>query len=159
MYLSAVKRVPVGALIEYPGNPRRGNVPAIAESLGSIGQYKPVLVHEATNHILAGNHTWKAVASLGWEEISVIYVTCDDATARKIVAADNRIADLGGYDAGDLAALLSSVDDLTGTGYSSDDLARMTAPLPEGFPVLDPDAPGPAAKLATCPSCGCEFSP
>ncbi|MEU6977768.1 hypothetical protein [Streptomyces sp. NPDC046371] len=35
---------------------------------------------------------------------------CDDATARRIVLADNRTSDAGGHDEGALATLLSGLD-------------------------------------------------
>ena len=159
IYLGPIQRVPPGALLEYPGNPRRGDVPAIAESLRVHGQYKPIVVQEGTNHILVGNHTWKAAVSLGWPEIDVIFATVDDEAARKIVLADNRLSDLASYSADDLAALLSELGgDYAGSGYSADDLARLVAPLPPGFAELDPDAEA-EPKTVTCPACGHEFTP
>jgi hypothetical protein len=94
VYLGPVQRVPPDALLEYPGNPRRGDVPAIAESLRVHGQYKPVIVQEGTNHILVGNPTEKAAVSLGWDQIDAIFATVDDDQARKIMLADNRLSDL-----------------------------------------------------------------
>jgi len=137
-----------------PGNPRRGDVPAIAESLRKNGMYKPLIAQASTNHILAGNHTWKAAVSLGWQEISVIYLDCDDLTAKKIVLVDNKLSDVAGYSADDLAALLTSMDDVSGTGYSADDLAKLCADLPEGFEPLDPDAAAPERDPVVCPQCG-----
>src|SRR5450755_1334889 len=114
--LGPVQRVPVGALLEYPANPRRGDVPAIAESLRKNDQYKPIIVQQSTNHVLCGNHTLKAAVSLGWPEILAVFADVDDLTAKRIVLADNRLSDIAGYSADDLAALLASVDDLAGTG-------------------------------------------
>src|SRR5450755_4786138 len=116
-----VERVPLSSLTEFPGNPRRGDVDAIAESLRTNGLYKPLVVQKSTGHILAGNHTWKAALSLGWDQIDAVFIDADDLRAKKIVLADNRLSDLAGYSADDLAALLTSVDDVTGTGYSAAD--------------------------------------
>ena len=154
MYLGPIQRVPIDALLEYPGNPRRGDVGAIAESLRKNGQYRPIVVQESTNHVLAGNHVRKAALSLSWTEIDVVYIDVDDLTAKRIVLADNRLSDIAGYSAESLAALLTSIDDLAGTGYSADDLARLSADLPEGFTKLDPDAPPPEPAMITCPNCG-----
>jgi ParB-like chromosome segregation protein Spo0J len=159
IHLSEVRRVPVHALTTYPGNPRTGNVAAIAESLTVHGQYRPVIVQDATSLILCGNHTYLAAVSLGWTEIDAVFAAVDDEQARKLVLVDNRTSDLAAYSSDDLAALLTSVDSLEGTGYSADDLARLVAPLPEGFPALDPDQPGPKPKTVECPECGHEFIP
>lgn len=157
--LGPVLRVPVGALLEYPDNPRRGDVGQIAESLRVNGQYKPILAQQSTNHILVGNHTWKAAVSLGWTDIAVVYADVDDLSAKRIVLADNRLSDIAGYSADDLAALLMTVDDLAGTGYSAGDLSRLSAVLPEGFKELDPDAPPPEPATVTCPNCQTTFVP
>jgi ParB-like chromosome segregation protein Spo0J len=155
----AVERVPAGVLQLYPGNPRRGDVPAIAESLRLNGLYKPLTVQRSTGRVLAGNHTLQAALSLGWAEIDVVFIDCDDIRARKIVLADNRLSDLASYSADDLAALLASIDDVTGTGYSAADLARLLdTALPDGFQPLDPDAAG-EPKTVTCPQCGNQFAP
>jgi hypothetical protein len=63
----------------FVGNARRGDVPAIAESLAQNGQYKPVVVNVGTttgrpDEVLVGNHTLLAARSLGWESIDVCYV-------------------------------------------------------------------------------------
>ena len=117
---------------------------AIAVSLAKHGQYRPIVVNAGSltgrrYEVLAGNHTLLAARSLGWESIDVALVDVDEATARSIVLADNRLADLGEYDAGDLHALLSSLDDLGGTGYSADDLAVLEQSLFPPEPRTDPD--------------------
>lgn len=127
-----VERVSVHQLEGYPDNPRRGNVDAIAESLETHGQYRPLTVQRSTGYVLAGNHTLEALKQLGRPKADVVYVDADDEQARKIVLADNRTSDLGGYDADALAKLLEQVgSDLTGTGYSNADyteaLNRATA--------------------------------
>jgi ParB-like chromosome segregation protein Spo0J len=68
-------------------------------------QYRPIVVQKSTNKILAGNHTWLAAQSLGWEEIAVVYVDVDDVAAKRIVLADNRTNDLADYDGQILAEL------------------------------------------------------
>lgn len=156
---TAVEHVPCDSLTYYPGNPRLHDLPAISESLRINGQYRPLVVQKSTRHVLAGNGTLEAAGSLGLTEIDVVWIDCDDLTAKRIVLADNRLSDIAGYSAESLAALLMTVDNLAGTGYSADDLARLSADLPEGFTKLDTDAPPPEPTMITCPNCQFEFRP
>ncbi len=61
--------VPIGSLKPFGGNPRRGDVAAIRESLRVNGQYRPVVVRRETSEVLAGNHTLKAAGEEGWSEL------------------------------------------------------------------------------------------
>ena len=84
------------------------------------------MVNRPTGQILVGNHTYRAAVALGWPEVAVTYVDVDEAEARRIVLVDNRTADLGTYDDERLADLLTSVArDMTGTGYTTDDLDEL----------------------------------
>lgn len=139
-----VTTVPVSELREYYRNPRRGDVKAIAESLAKRGQYKPLVVNAGShtgrvNEVLAGNHTLRAAVSLGWETVEVVTVDVADDEAAQIVAADNRIADLGGYDEADLLAVLETAGDLVGTGYTDIDLGMLQRALAEPVALTDPD--------------------
>jgi len=127
----------------FVGNPRRGDVAAIAASLRVRGQYRPVVVNRGTFtgrplEVLAGNHTVLAARSLGWPVVQAALVDVDDATAAQIVAADNRLADLGSYDDADVLALLERAGDLEGTGYTAADVAALLAGTPVA--LTDPDA-------------------
>lgn len=124
----------VGDLRTYHRNPRRGNVKAIADSLRVNGQYRPVVINAGThtgraNEVLAGNHTLMAARDLGWETVAAVTVDVDDDQAARIVAADNRTADLGEYDDRLLLELLAELPDLDGTGYDPGDLAALEAAL------------------------------
>lgn len=120
-----VQMVEVSKLKPYDKNPRKGNVRAIAESLSVNKQYRPIVVQKSTNKILAGNHTWQAAQSLGWKEISVVFVDVDEESASKIVLADNRTSDLGDYDNAILSELLESLDQQVGTGYTESDMQAL----------------------------------
>lgn len=140
-------RVHVDELNIFDGNPRRGDVAAISQSLRVHGQYRPIVVNRGSltgrpNEVLAGNHTLLAARSIGWEHIDVGFVDVDLATAKSIVAADNRLADLGEYDEKLLADLLSDLDSLVGTGYSDKDLEELldSQAVPESLTDKD-DAP------------------
>lgn len=135
--------VPVAALHTYHRNPRRGNIQAIARSLQVNGQYRPIVVNTGTHtgrpaEVLAGNHTLMAARELGWDTVAAVHVDVDDHHAAKIVAADNRTADLGNYDTDVLAQLLAELPDLDGTGYETADLDALT-PVELPTALADPD--------------------
>lgn len=117
-----VQMVNVEELKPYDKNPRKGNVRAIAESLSINKQYRPIVVQQKTKKILAGNHTWQAAKTLGWDEISVVFVDVDEESAAKIVLADNRTNDLAEYDNAILIDLLEDLDENTGTGFTQSDV-------------------------------------
>lgn len=124
------QNVDIATLQEYPDNPRKGNIPQLVESLKHNGQYKPIIVQKSTRQIIAGNHLWKAAKELGWEKIDIVELDIDDAQAKKIVVADNRLADMGAYDEKKLLDLLGEID-LAGTGYVPADVDDLLAFLEE----------------------------
>lgn len=128
---------PIANLKPLPGNPRRGNVEAVMRSYAQFGQRKPVVaLRDGT--VIAGNHQLQAATMLGWDELAVVFVDDDDTTAKAYALADNRTADLGTYDAPDLAEMLQAValdpELLLATGYDSDDLAALL----DKVELLDP---------------------
>lgn len=124
------KKIDVDTLIEFAGNPRKGNIKELKASLEANGQYKPIVVQKSTNQIIAGNHLWKAAKELGWTEIDAVIVDVNDEQAKKIVVADNRLADMGSYDEQALLDLLEKID-LTGTGYVEADVDDLLAMIEE----------------------------
>jgi ParB-like chromosome segregation protein Spo0J len=122
---SGVEQVSLSKLKPYPNNPRRGDLHVLVESLTTHGQYKPIVVQLSTNLILAGNHTYKAAKQLGWKQIAVTYVDCDDAIAKRIMLADNRMTDLANYDENALLELLEALPDLQGTGFTQNDIDEL----------------------------------
>lgn len=130
---SPPEQVAVGELTYYPGNPRTHDVDAIADSLRAHGQYRPLVAQRSTRHVLVGNGTLEAAQALGWATVAVCWLDCDDQAAAKIVLADNRTAQLGGWDEKALLALLEPLEgNLGGTGYSADDLEDLMAALGTG---------------------------
>ncbi len=109
--MSEATLVPVDALSPYPGNPRRGRLDVIVESLSQHGQYRPIVVNQRTMQVLAGNHTLEAAKHLGWDDIAVSYVDVDEDTAKRIVLVDNRSNDLAVYDDSALVGLLDELRD------------------------------------------------
>lgn len=118
-------RIPIDSVAPFPGNPREGDVGAIAESLRRFGQQKPIVVQESTRYIVAGNHLWKGAKALGWSEVAANVVEMDDKTAEAYLIADNRTSELGSYDEealGDLLRKIAQEGNLRGTGYDGDDV-------------------------------------
>jgi hypothetical protein len=135
---------PVAQLHTLAGNPRRGDVDAVARSLAEFGQRKPIVVRRATNEVTAGNHTLLAAAQLGWEHVAVVWTDDDALRAKAFALADNRTHDLGGYDDAALRAMLGDVavdaQLLAAASFSHADLARLVAHAapPDGIDELPP---------------------
>jgi hypothetical protein len=116
---------PIGDFRTHERNVRQGDIGAICTSLEAHGQYRPIVVHRETKQILAGNHTFLAAQSLGWDKIAVTFVDCDEQQALRILVADNRANDLATYDDSALSEVLKELangDGLAGTLYDGDDL-------------------------------------
>jgi hypothetical protein len=122
--------VPIKNLTTYPGNPRRGQIELLKESLNRFGQVRPILVNE-TGVIVAGNHTYRAAVDLGWTHVAALPNTfTSEDEARAYLVADNRIPELGSYEGPQLLALLEeveTVDRWEGTGFTLDDLEDLRA--------------------------------
>lgn len=127
-----VKQVKVEDLKSHPDNAREGDIDAIVQSFRSNGFYGALIVQRETGYILAGNHRWQAAKRLGMTTVPVMYVDVDDTEAKRILLADNRSSDVASYDDRALVALLKSLPDLTGTGYSSEDLDKLLPKVIEG---------------------------
>jgi ParB-like nuclease domain len=146
--------VPVSNIVEMPGNPRRGDVAAIARSFRVFGQRKPLVARKTgedetggpVGYLTAGNHGLKAVRELGWDKVAVVWVDEDETTAAAYALADNRTADLGDYDNELLLQQLQEVageaDELLleATAYSQADieaLMRMAGLLTDETPEVE----------------------
>jgi hypothetical protein len=134
-------------LKEYPGNPRKGDIDAIAKSLVANGQYKPIVIQESTNYVLVGNHTLKAIKKLGWDFVDAVVLDVDDEAAKRIVLADNRTSDASSYDYDLLAEMLKSMPTLEGTGYDAEALNSLLNDVSGILPELQEN--GVTAGLGT----------
>jgi len=127
-----IATVPIDDLIRHPETPRRGDIPAISASIEVNGWYGTVVAQSSTRHVLAGNHRLEAARRLGMTDLPVHWLDVDDATARRIMLADNRTSDLATYDDAVLVQLLEAAaadDDLFGSGYDGDDLDDLLADI------------------------------
>ena len=155
--------IDIDSIQAHPKNVRQGDIGAISESLKAHGQYRPIVVDERTNQILAGNHTWKAAKALGWSQIQAsIIETKNDDEALRILLADNRANDLAMYDTGSLEELLKELsksdEGLEGSLFDLadiDDLQIHNEPLDlSEFEKFDETI----GTEHECPKCGYEWS-
>jgi hypothetical protein len=145
----------------YHRNPRRGDIGAIARSLKKHSQYKPITVNIGTytgrpNEVLAGNHTLLAIRQLAdsdpdderWQNVKVHWGDWDEDQCRAINLADNRTAELGGYDDAELLSLISEVPqmDLDAIGYTQSDIDALEKVVADMD--LEPGERGSAEKTA-----------
>lgn len=128
--------VEVDRLTPHPKNPRRGDVPAIAQSLERHGQVKPIIVQRSTGYVVAGNHTLLAAKSLGWRKVRILVKDMSDDDALSYLLADNRTTDKSGYDDADLYDALRSLGSIEGSGYTQDDIDLLADVL---TPTIDDD--------------------
>ncbi len=127
--LEALAR-PVAGLCEDPDNARAHdarNLDAIQRSLSAFGQRKPIVVREGV--VVAGNGTLRAALALGWTRIAVVDAAdLSPAEAQAYALADNRTAELAGWD---MAALRRAVSDLEASWGRVEDLKLGPADLDE----------------------------
>jgi len=136
---------PVAELRTLPGNPRRGDVKAVARSYTRFGQTKPIVCRhweDGNAYVVAGNHQLMAARDeLAWDKIAVVWrddLTADEA--RALALADNHTAELGGYDDMALGEMLKSVafdkDLLAATSYSDKDLEKLLGEVTKEKPPI-----------------------
>jgi len=137
-----IETVPIGSLKHHPKNPRKGDVKSITESIEHNGFYGVVVAQKSTGYVLAGNHRMMAAKAAGLDSLPVAYVDLDDATALKILLADNRTNDLATYDNKELAELLADVSNtigLDGTGFDEAFLDGLIGELAQETPAGNAD--------------------
>jgi DNA modification methylase len=148
--------VPLEALDALEGNPRQGDVDAVARSYAKFGQRKPIVARHrpgGRGEVTAGNTQLAAARVLGWSHIAVVWADDDDTTAKAWALADNRTSDLGTYDEAALAAFLQPVSNdaelLAATGYSEADLVQFMAHRSRSHRVDPDEVPDPPVEPIT----------
>lgn len=135
------RQIKLADLHPHPDNPNHGDVDAIAASLGEFGQYRAV-VALTDGTILAGHHVVEALRQRGDTHARVDVIDTDQQTAKRIMLADNRTAELGeGLDPEQLLAVLDTLDTLDGTGYTDTDVDDLLATINDTPPVDDKESP------------------
>jgi hypothetical protein len=116
-----IETVRIDSLTLDPTNARKHskkNIDAISGSLATFGQRRPLVVWDGI--VIAGNGTLEAARSLGWDKIEITRVPPDwtHDQARAYALADNRTAELAGWDHEILADQLIELDSV---GYEIGD--------------------------------------
>ena len=136
---------PLERLKPYENNARTHSAEQVAKIAASIAEFgftNPVLV-DSSDGIIAGHGRLAAATELGLPEVPVIVLDhLSDAQRRAYILADNRLAELAGWDNALLASELSQLNDegfdLELIGWSEDELAEMLDGLePEHLPPQD----------------------
>tara|TARA_R100000353_G_scaffold98608_1_gene71832 strand:- start:25304 stop:26083 length:780 start_codon:yes stop_codon:yes gene_type:complete len=136
----SLEQVSVNDLVEFPDNPRVGNVAEIKKSLVENLQYKPLIVNRKTMHVLVGNHTLKAMKELGYETCNVNFIEVDPLAEKKIVLADNKLSDNSEYNVEQLTNLLDELmtdGELIGTGFNADEVDDLLSTLGDAPIITD----------------------
>lgn len=146
------------ALKPHPKNVRnhpRRQIGRICASINQFGFTSPVLVDE-NDVILAGHARVLAALELGLDEIPIIVLRgLSEAQKRAYVLADNKIAEMAGYDRPglnlelqDLSVLLTEEGlDINLTGFDPAEIDALAADLNEREP--DDNVPAVAAKAVS----------
>jgi hypothetical protein len=139
-----IEHWPLERLMPYARNAKTHDavqVAKIAASITEMGFNNPILVDEASGEIIAGHGRLMAAQRLNMDEVPVVPLThMTEDQRRAYVLANNKLAELGGWDeemlASELAALESSGFDLDLTGFDADELDGLLGELDdnEGAP-------------------------
>lgn len=132
-----MKTVKITELKPYPKNARTHSpkqIHQIAKSIKTFGFTNPVLV-DKDNCILAGHGRVEAAKLAGLTEVPVVCIThLTPAQKKAYILADNRLAELSGWDKDILKVELEEIQsiecdfDLTSTGFEAPEIDVLLAP-------------------------------
>ena len=130
---------PIGSVKPDPNNARKHpkrSIDALCRALERFGQRKPIVVRDGV--VIAGNGTLEAAARLDWSEIACVEFVGSEEEARAYAIADNRTAELSGWDK---EVLATSIGELLGGGWADlgDDVGFSEAELARLMPAPDGD--------------------
>jgi DNA modification methylase len=136
---------PIDRLIPYARNPRthsESQIAQIAASIAEFGFNNPVLV-DTKDGIIAGHGRLLAARKLKLNQVPVVVLDhLSETQKRAYILADNRLAELAGWDEellrGELAELRDADFNLDVIGFDEDELERLLAEEPgEGLTEED----------------------
>ena len=150
-----VEPVAVSALKPYAGNARthsKKQIRQIAESIRTFGWTNPVLIDEG-RRVVAGHGRLEAAKLLGLDQVPAIRLgDLSDAQVRAYIIADNRLAELAGWDEELLSIELKALTeieldfDIEVTGFETAEIdGLIIGPVEpddeaDRVPEIDPDA-------------------
>jgi hypothetical protein len=126
-----IRMVPVDLLIPWPGNPRRGDVDVVRESIRQNGYFVPIIAQTSSSRIIAGHTRLEAAIAEGLPRVPVIWLDVDDATAMRMLLVENRANDVATNDDTALLTMLREIFEteqgLIGTGFTDDAMDVLVA--------------------------------
>lgn len=164
------KLIDIEILIPDPKNARshpEKNLRSIRESLKQFGQLESLIVRKQNDVVLGGNARLAVMKELGFKEVKVRYVECDDQQAAAIGLVLNRSGELARWNMNQLQDTLSDLGEMElnwdELGFTDQDFSFLKTyddkPLNnviEGATELDEND---FDKFAhQCPKCGFEFN-
>jgi ParB-like chromosome segregation protein Spo0J len=155
-----IEKVKIESIRNDPENARihsEKNIEAIAGSLKSFGQRRPLVVWD--DIVIAGNGTLEAAKRLEWKTIEIARAPKDwtHDQARAYALADNQASELSEWDASVLAEQLLELDSV-GFNIADWGFVGLTPPIesppPEDFPSFDEET----KTQYMCPKCSYEWN-
>lgn len=149
-----METIKINKLKPHPHNARthsKKQLRQIAQSIEAFGFTNPVLI-DGKDNILAGHGRVEAAKLAGLTEVPCVRIThLTPAQKRAYILADNRLAELSGWDEELLKVELAEINqldcdfDLTLTGFETPEIDNLlqpdTAPSPEKAEFLSVDIP------------------
>src|ERR1039457_5216899 len=136
---SHIELWPISKLVPFARNPRTHSDAQVAQIAGSIAAFgfnAPILVDSKAG-VIAGHGRLLAARQLGLEQVPVVVLDhLSEIQKRAYILADNKLAELGGYDdellASQLAELRDAEIDLQLLGFGDDELRALLADADRG---------------------------
>ena len=163
---------PIGILIPDPDNAREHperNREALVRSIQRFGIRKPVVAHEGSNIVYAGNETLRSAIELGIDELPVAWIPKKTPVevCKAYALADNRTSSLAEWNLPQLEKIVAELEDipdleLEDVGFALDELEQITGnngniSLSDvEFKEYD-ESIADDVKMIECPHCGKEF--
>ena len=135
----------IASLMLDPANVRTHdskNLESIKASLARFGQQKPIVVN-SKGIIVAGNGTMMAAKMLNWSSVEIVRTDLEGAEAIAYAIADNRTAELAGWDEAALAQQLAAlqIDDEELANIAGFTDAEIEAMILDGKEIEEDEVP------------------
>ena len=145
----------IASLMLDPANVRTHdskNLESIKASLARFGQQKPIVVN-SKGIIVAGNGTMMAAKMLNWSSVEIVRTDLEGAEAIAYAIADNRTAELAGWDEAALAQQLAAlqIDDEELANIAGFTDAEIEAMILDGKEIEEDEVPEPPVDPITQP--------
>lgn len=138
-----------------PGDP---DYEKLKQSISRFGHVQPIVWNELTGNVVGGHQSLKVLKDLGYVEVDCIVVNLPELEEKTLNIALNKIS--GRWDIDKLSDLMEELADeglAVFTGYSEDEIERLTAQIEETIGVSKELSAKEFAEEAfqnKCPRCG-----